>query len=161
MFRKTIQDGRQKIVPMDQGQTDDQGYYRLGHVSPGTYFIVFSARPWYAQNTRDVMQRRRPSGDDNSEPTRDANLDVTYPLTFYPDAFDSAGASPLIIHPGDHLTADAVMHAVPAIHLRIRTGGGETPARVSRIFILEFRNACSMATWTQRSTHRSPGPTLG
>jgi hypothetical protein len=123
MFRKMIQDGRQKVVPMDQGQTDDQGNYRLGHVSPGTYFIVFSARPWYAQNTRDVMQRRRASADDNSESSRDATLDVTYPLTFYPDAFDSASASPVVVHPGDHLTADAVMHAMPAAHLRIRTGG--------------------------------------
>ncbi len=123
LFQKTIQDGRQKIVPMDQGQTDDQGYYRLGHVSPGTYFIVFSARPWYAQNSRDVVRHRRPSAEDGGEAATDTNLDVTYPLTFYPDAFDSAGASPLIIHPGDHLTADAVMHAVPALHLRIRTGG--------------------------------------
>ena len=55
-----------------------------------------------------------------------AALDVTYPLTFYPGSTDSAGASPILLHPGENASADVVMHTVPALHLRIRTGGSST-----------------------------------
>jgi len=123
LFEKRIGDGQQRIFLMNQAQTDDQGHFRTGHLAAGTYYVAVSARPWYAQNDRSVSQRAA-SSDAQARAAQDAAaLDVTYPLTFYPDSPDSAGASPIMLHAGERAPADVVMHAVPALHLRIHTGG--------------------------------------
>jgi len=122
LFQKNTEGGQQKTLPVNQSQTDDQGRYHIGHLSPGTYYLAVSSRPWYAQNIRPMTR----GGDAASSPhySPDATaLDVTYPLTFYPEATDSASASPLQLTPGEKATADIVLHAVPSLHLRIHTGG--------------------------------------
>jgi hypothetical protein len=139
LFQQTLEDGREKTVPMNQGQTDDQGQFRIGHLAPGTYYLGVSAHPWYAQNNRVTFRRRSSNPDAEARVAQDAAaLDVTYPLTFYPSSPDSAGASPIVLHPGERSTADVVMRAVPALHLRIRTGntgsnGGPGTAGFPRI----------------------------
>ena len=126
LYEKRIADGEQKTSPINQAQTDDQGHFRMGRLASGTYYLAVSARPWYAQNDRSAS--RKPSDPDAQARAAQeaAALDVTYPLTFYPDSPDSAGASPIVLHPGEHVTADVVMHAVPALHLRIHTGGANS-----------------------------------
>ena len=133
LFQRSTEAGQQKTVPASQAQTDDQGHYRIGHLSPGTYYLAVSARPWYAQNVR--MPKRSSTSDSEARSTQDAlALDVTYPLTFYPDAADSADASPLLLKPGEKATADIALHATPSLHLRIRTGetrpGGDVLGRM-------------------------------
>jgi hypothetical protein len=51
-----------------------------------------------------------------------AQLDVAYPMTFYPSAEDSSVASAIALQPGERATADIAVHAAPAVHLRIRYG---------------------------------------
>ncbi len=122
LFQQSLEDGRQRTIPMNQGQTDDQGRFRIGHLAPGTYYLAVSARPWYAQNNRVTPRRKSNNPDADARAAQEAAaLDVTYPLTFYPDSTDSAGASPIVLHPGERVTADVVMRAIPALHLRIRT----------------------------------------
>ncbi len=122
LFQQSMEDGRQRTVPMEQGQTDDQGHFHIGHLAPGTYYLAVSAHPWYAQNTRMSFRRKSNNADADARAAQEtAALDVTYPLTFYPDSPDSAGASPIVLHPGERVTADVVMRAVPSLHLRIRT----------------------------------------
>ncbi len=133
LFQRSTEEGAQKTVPMSQGQTDDQGYYHIGHLEPGTYYLAVSARPWYAQNSRQF----RISGNQLAETPRDASepaLDVTYPLTFYSGALDSADATPLQLTPGERATADMSLHATPSLHLRIHTGAAESPALGRMIF---------------------------
>jgi hypothetical protein len=120
LFEQSTEDGRQKTVPMGMKQTDDQGQFRIGHLEPGTYYLAVSARPWYAQNESSVHQKS--NNPEARELQEAAALDVTYPLTFYPGSADSAGASPIVLHPGERFTADVVMRAVPSLHLKIRTG---------------------------------------
>ena len=123
LFGRRIQDGQQKTFLMNEAQTDDQGQFRLGHLRPGTYYLAVSARPWYAQNSRIAPNRSATDPDENARAAQEAAaLDVTYPLTFYPASPDSAGAAPIVLQPGERATADVVMRAVPAAHLRIRTG---------------------------------------
>ena len=123
LFAKRTENGQP--FPMEQAQTDDQGHFRIGHLVPGTYYLAVSARPWYAQNDRRALRGRPGNSDADSRSAQEAAaLDVTYPLTFYPDSPDSAGASPITLQPGEHATADVVMHTVPALHLRIRTSSG-------------------------------------
>ncbi len=122
LFQPSMEDGRQRTLPSEQGQTDDQGHFRIGHLAPGTYYLAVSARPWYAQNSRMTLRRKSGNADADARSAQEAAaLDVTYPLTFYPDSADSAGASPIVLHPGERATADVVMRAVPGLHLKIRT----------------------------------------
>ncbi len=123
LFQQSTEDGRQRTVPVNQGQTDDQGQFHIGHLAPGTYYLAVSARPWYAQNSRMFLRGKSNNPDAEARAAQEAAaLDVAYPLTFYPDSADSAGASPIVLHPGERITGDMVMRAVPALHLRIRTG---------------------------------------
>jgi hypothetical protein len=122
LFQRKIQDGLQKTVLANQAQADDQGRYHIGRLPPGTYFVAVSARPWYAQNprSRPLTESEDPEVGVGARARQEAAaLDVTYPLTFYPDARDSAGASPIALTAGVRVTADVVMHTVPAVHLRI------------------------------------------
>jgi len=124
LFERRIEDGLQKTSPMNQVQTDDTGHFHIGHLAQGKYYLAVAARPWYAQNDRSVLRRRQRTSEADTRAAREAAaLDVTYPLTFFPNSPDSAGASPIVLHPGERATADVIMHAVPALHLLIRTGG--------------------------------------
>lgn len=133
LFQTTTEDGQQKTLPENQTQTDDLGHYHLGHLEPGTYYLVVSARPWYAQNAR------APKSTDSEAEARSAqdaaSLDVTYPLTFYSGATDSADATPMPLTPGERATADVTLHATPSLHLRIHTGStAESPVIGRMIF---------------------------
>jgi hypothetical protein len=123
LFQKRTESGQ--LFPLNQAQTDDQGRFRIGHLEPGPYYLSVSARPWYAQNDRRALPIQAPGPDAAAEIAQEAAaLDVTYPLTFYPDSPDSAGANPIVLNPGERATADVVIHSVPALHLRVRGGGG-------------------------------------
>ncbi len=134
LFQRSKEDGRQRTIPTNHGQTDDQGQFRIGHLAPGTYYLAVSARPWYAQNNRVILRRKSNNPDAEARAAQEAAaLDVTYPLTFYPDSPDSAGASPIVLHASERVTADVVMRAVPSLHLSIRTsnsGSAGSPGMV-------------------------------
>jgi hypothetical protein len=132
LFQTSTEEGQQKTVPMNQAQTDDQGHYRIGHLAPGKYYLAVSARPWYAQSVRP--SGRSANAEPDAQSVQDsAALDVTYPLTFYPDSPDSAGASPLLLSPGEKATADVAMRATPSLHLRIHTGGSADNPMLGRM----------------------------
>ena len=48
-------------------------------------------------------------------------LEVVYPMTYFQDTTDAAGAVAIVLRPGDSGTADFNLRAVPAVHMRIRT----------------------------------------
>ena len=133
LFRRDTEDGRQRTYPINQAQTDDQGHYHMGHLSPGTYYLAVSARPWYAQNARPP--RGPQNADADARAAQDAAaLDVTYPLTYYSGTTDAAEATPLQLAAGERETADVVLHATPSLHLRIHTGGTDSPVLGKMIF---------------------------
>lgn len=137
LFQRSTEEGVQKTEPMNQSQTDDQGHYHLGHLEPGTYYLAVSARPWYAQ-TGGLKSYDQYAHDYNSASSKNTNdnsaLDVTYPLTFYASALDSAEATPLQLTPGERATADVSLRALPSAHLRIHTGAADSPALGRMIF---------------------------
>jgi hypothetical protein len=51
----------------------------------------------------------------------DPALDVVYPTTFFTNATDLAGASPITLRPGDAQVADLTLHPIPALHVLVRT----------------------------------------
>jgi hypothetical protein len=133
LYQRNTDTGREQTREVSNAVTDDRGHYQFGHLGPGTYFVAVSARPWYAQYPNPGE-----SPPDPENPTRVADerqqLDVAYPMTFYPTAEDSSGASAVTLHPGDHVTADIAMQAVPAVHLRVRIGEGKDSATAARGF---------------------------
>jgi 5-hydroxyisourate hydrolase-like protein (transthyretin family) len=118
LFQRNNDTGQQRTQLISSASTDDRGHYQFGHLAGGTYFVAVSARPWYAQYS---SQEQNQTASDNVRLAEErAQLDVAYPTTFYPAAEDSAGATALVLHPGERATADIVMRAVPAAHLRIK-----------------------------------------
>ncbi len=138
LFSGKSRDGAySRTAPIDQTQTDDQGHYHFGHLEPGAYFLAVSARPWYAQNVRAANAYNPQNGVVTFSPPpktpEDSALDVTYPLTFYPDATTSADATPLQLAPGARETVNIVLRAIPSLHIRIHTGGSAQSAVLGRM----------------------------
>ena len=133
-------DGRMSINRQAQTQTDDQGGYRFGGLRKGRYYVVVSARPWYAQNITAEATAGRAAPDPNRPLTgfqqvveQNASLDVVYPLTYYAGTTDSARASTISLEAGEMVTADVSLAAVPALHLRLTAPGLDlsTPINVN------------------------------
>lgn len=121
LFERNNDTGQPRTELVSNAASDDRGYYQFGHLAPGTYFVAASARPWYAQYAGPGEAQPGP-GNPTPVAEEQAQLDVAYPMTFYPAAEDSSGASPIVLRPAERMTADVVLHAVPAVHLRIKTG---------------------------------------
>ncbi len=140
LFRMDEVDGVRRAVSVTNDGTDDQGFYRFAHLGPGTYYVALSARPWYAQYSPQFGSRNQSQVDADTAARvqqETAQLDVAYPLTFYPDATDSSQASAITLRAGERFTADVVMRAVPAVHLKIRydpSHPGPGPTLTQRVF---------------------------
>ena len=140
LFRMDDEDGVRRAESLTNAGTNDQGYYHFSHLAPGTYYVALSARPWYAQYAPQGATHVQPQLDaDTSARVQQeaAQLDVAYPLTFYPDADDSSQATAITLHAGERVTADVVMRAVPTAHLKIRYDKGlqgNSPSIMQRVF---------------------------
>jgi hypothetical protein len=124
LFRHGVALGRRSNWQENTVQTDDLGHFRFGHLEPVTYFVGVSASPWYAQRgALHSVTRNGASGQTtvqeiiNAEP----ELDVVYPITFFPNATDISGAAPITVHSGDVETADLRLQPVPSLHMIVRT----------------------------------------
>ena len=111
-------DGIRSTQQRNAAVSDDRGSYELSNIAPGAYFLSVSARPWYA-----TRQQGRPG----SRPTN-ADLDVAYPTTFYPNVTDPDAATPIPAKGGERLQADFSLHAERAMHLRIPLSAAEMRA---------------------------------
>jgi Carboxypeptidase regulatory-like domain len=111
---------------------DEQGRYRFGHLRAGTYFVVVSSQPWYAQDSignpvapSSSVDGQTDLNTDNStssaqpSSTSPSPLDVVYPITYYPNATEPENAVPIQVRPAEHANADVNLRAVAALHLRI------------------------------------------
>ena len=143
LFRMEEVDGIRRAQSVTNAGTSDQGVYHFSHLSPGTYYVAISARPWYAQYTPQNVsgtQQAQLDPETTSRVREEASqLDVAYPLTFYPEAEDSSQASAITLRPGERFTADITMHAVPTAHLKIRNdkqpnASGPAPTIMQRVF---------------------------
>jgi uncharacterized surface anchored protein len=112
--------GVDQIHQAGGAQTDDQGAYEIPSLTPGTYFLSASAKPWYAVHPQsDLTGSKRKI---QSAPTEnfDPSLDVAYPLTYYPDVTDADSATPIPIRGGERVQVDIHLNPVPSLHLLFR-----------------------------------------
>jgi 5-hydroxyisourate hydrolase-like protein (transthyretin family) len=124
LFQRNNDTGQQRTQLIANESTDDRGHYQFGHLVAGTYFVAVSARPWYAQYSS--QQQTQPDSDNSRLAEEKAQLDVAFPMTFYPAAEDSARATALVLRPGERVNADIAMRAVPAVHLRIKSSDSDS-----------------------------------
>ena len=124
LYQRTHDAGRQQTQQISNASTDDRGHYLFSHLAPETYFVAVSARPWYAQYPNPGEPA--PDAENAAKITEErAPLEVAYPITFYPSAEESSGATPIVLQAGDRVTADIAVRAMPAVHLRVKTGTNE------------------------------------
>lgn len=118
LYRQTNASGSSRIVRAGVEITDDTGSFEFSRLRPATYYISVSATPWYAFRPQPKMDASGNPLPPDQQPS--PSLDVAYPLTFYPNATDSASAAAIPLHAGDHFDANLSLHAVPAVHLRVQ-----------------------------------------
>jgi hypothetical protein len=123
--------------------TDQRGYYAFDHLSPGTYRLAVSGEPWFAQcpYTRVVSRMNLQGGpafrviemnapteggaeNEEGDPDTSADLRRAFPLTFYPQATDAAGAAPIVLSAGKQFVADMRLNDVPAFNLSVLDHAG-------------------------------------
>jgi 5-hydroxyisourate hydrolase-like protein (transthyretin family) len=125
LFWEGITDGRQAVRMRNQASTDDQGRYRFADLQPGRYYLAVHAEPWYAQH--NTLHFSDASSDGSAgfraATEQNANLDVVYPVTYYPHETEAARASMITLRPGDRAKADLTLQPVPAIHFRFAVRG--------------------------------------
>jgi Carboxypeptidase regulatory-like domain len=127
LFRKDVHGDARRAQAV---QADDLGVYRFPHLPAGSYLVAAAARPWYAQHPNAYARVRSPGEKPEIVEPPPSPLDVAYPVTFYPNATDADSASTILLSSGEHATADVTLHAVPALHVRVRTPAAQdTPGR--------------------------------
>ena len=118
LFERNNDMGKRRVQMRGQQQSDDQGVYHFHHLGAGTYYLAVSAQPWYRRYYAQQFPRNQADQQDN-----DSALDVAYPLTFYADAFDSDGASAILLRAGDRINADFNLTPVPGLHVTLPASG--------------------------------------
>jgi protocatechuate 3,4-dioxygenase beta subunit len=133
LFWEGITDGRQGVRIRNQTSTDDQGRYRFAGMQPGRYYLAVHAEPWYAQHNTLHFSAPSFAGMGRLQPIteQNANLDVVYPVTYYPHETEAARASMITLQPGDRAQADLTLQAVPALHLRFAVRGTDLPQGIA------------------------------
>jgi 5-hydroxyisourate hydrolase-like protein (transthyretin family) len=106
--------GMTQVRTAGVASSDDRGFFDVGPLQPGTYFLSAQAKPWYA-----VHPPATPGGNDSSQRVSPL-LDVAYPTTFYGGATDADSASPIVVKGGERQEVDIRMSPVPALHLLVR-----------------------------------------
>lgn len=109
--------------------SDDEGSFRFAHLQPGKYVLQVTAEPWYRQYAVRDAKVAAPSlsasqGPQTPRAYATSFLDVLYPITYYPNSTDPAGATPIVVSPGDHFVADISLRPIPALHLSMPLPGG-------------------------------------
>jgi len=123
LFRRGIVSGRLKTALLYQASTSAAGEFHVRNLTPGTYFAAVQARPWFAQ-----YQPRPPNAPQNAN-----ELDVVYPLTYYPGSTNLADATPLSLADGATSDLRLTLRAVPALHIALE---GTLPEELPQLFQL-------------------------
>ena len=136
LIRDGLRFGARGLQQQGQSVTNDEGRYHFSHLDPGTYLVAVSARVWYAEAVETVVSNGGPSESKHRPRQIDPAFDQTYPITFYSNASEPAGAARLTLHSGDAEIADFLLRAVPSLHLLVR-GSPDDSSRSVAGFVTE------------------------
>jgi len=115
LFGRTVSRGLSQTEMKGQTNTTLAGNFHFGHLSPGSYYVAAAGRPWYARS-RSQIQPVTVEGSANPPPEPPSELDVAFPLTYYPASTTPEGAAPLTLEEGAKAEIQLTLNAVPALH---------------------------------------------
>jgi hypothetical protein len=121
LMRQSVVNGARMTYVASMAATDNEGRYRQAGLGPGTYFIAAVAQPWYARQfpSEAIATESHSEGD--------ANLNVTYPVTFYPGTQSDEQAGAVTLSPGAQIQADFILRTVPAAQLLLTDSAAGEP----------------------------------
>jgi 5-hydroxyisourate hydrolase-like protein (transthyretin family) len=163
LFVESHSGGMASVSRSGGASSDDRGYFDIGVLQPGTYFVSATATPWYAVHPTAGRVKNDGSKDVASE------LDVAYPTTYYGGATESDGATPIELKGGEHREIEIHLSPVPALHVTFQVptgkdnqsslGGTRMPVFLKRVFdFTEFvPTQMSGAPGTMEISGLSPG----
>jgi protocatechuate 3,4-dioxygenase beta subunit len=119
LYSQDHSSGVDQIHQSRGAQTDDQGEYELPSLTPGTYFLSASAKPWYAIHPQTEQRGSRSGRKTSPDPPEnfDHSVDVAYPVIYYADVTDADSATPISVRGGEHLQVDIHLNPVPSLHI--------------------------------------------
>ena len=112
---------------VSETQSDDRGFYEFASLAPGSFLVAVQVQPWYAVAANPI---RRFTPSNPPDTPVEADLDVTYPITFFPGVADAESATPIVLSGGSTQQSDIRLTPIPAIHVRIP--GGSFPLTPNR-----------------------------
>ena len=131
LYRESLNTGSPHVTRVGGANTDTTGAYDLPHLAPGKYFLSATATPWYAVHPQQERQVRPGVVPISVVDSYDPNLDLAYPITFYPEATDSSGAAPIILKAGDQMELSLRLTPQAALSFNIQRApddkGNNTP----------------------------------
>jgi uncharacterized surface anchored protein len=116
LFREDHRGGMNRVNRLLVAISDDLGYFDFSSLIPGTYFVSVNTKPWYA-----VYAPSTQTVGDTGRSGVSAALDAAYSTTYYSNATEAAGATPIVVKAGEHPEIEIQMSPVPALHILIRT----------------------------------------
>jgi hypothetical protein len=116
LFRDHLLEGLRRTFLVKDVSTDGRGIYRFGHVPPGKYYLAVSAENDFFNFGRLIGSSVLFSRPWNPLPPE---LEVIYPVTFFPSATKAEARQSLRLGAGERLHADFNLQSVPAMHIRI------------------------------------------
>jgi hypothetical protein len=139
LYSTGINGGSQGVRRRAQVLTDDEGSYHFAHLAPGKYLLAVSTRPWYAVHPH-LYRSKTLALDEPQEEPGTVPLDVAYPLTFYRDTIDPAGATVITVARGEKAIANVSLHPVAALHIRISAGNPDPQQNPNGPYIMLQEN---------------------
>ncbi len=120
LFQSGVFSGRRETVMQSETGTGSSGTFHFGSLKAGTYYVAVAARPWYAPNVPMQGSFNAPVQGSNA-----SEFDVAYPVTYYPESLDAAGAAPITLSEGGVANLSMALRPVPAVHVTFNAPASE------------------------------------
>lgn len=122
LFHRAVEEGQFNTHVVRMARSDDQGFYHFEQLIAGDYLVAVKARPWYAQ-AMSISSTRVPANQ---------ALNVAFPLTLYPGVTEADQAGVLKVRSGDHISADFLLRAMPAVRLHVKSNSRQFSAHLTQ-----------------------------
>ena len=112
-------------------RTDDLGHYEFANLPPGQYEVMVQAQPWYATGT----SHGNGLNDADAAGAPESQLDVAYPLTWYPGVTEASAANVITLEGGESRQTNLRLLPVPSIHLKVAPAQGLSDDRTGGVVV--------------------------